>query len=204
MKLKSLLILLASAGLAQSATISVVRSGNGVVGVTSTGTVLSTGGYYIGVGSYGDTAPTITDDATFLTALASFKEFASATSPTTGGTVGTITGSFASNGGATPADFNAKTLYILVGNAASRAASTEFALIQGTPSWSFVGDVTIGSASATISLVDSTAFSVVGVAGTEIDQATGQDRIQMRAVIPEPSSILLGLLGLGLIARRKR
>jgi hypothetical protein len=187
-----------------AATISVVRSGNGVIATTSGGTTLTAGGYYISVGSYGDAAaPVVTDNASFVAALASFKEFASATAPTSGTTQGTITGSFVGTGSApnAPSDFNSKSLYILVGNAATRAASTEFAIIQGTPTWSFVGDVTIGSASATISLIDSTAFSAV--AGAEVDNATGKDNITLRA-IPEPSAAILGILSLGLLARRKR
>lgn len=201
---KIALVLALTSASSFAATISVVRSGNGVIATTSGGTTLTAGGYFISVGSYGDAAaPVVTNDASFLAALASFKEFASATAPTSGTTQGTITGSFVGTGGApnTPADFNSKSLYILVGNAATRAASTEFAIMQGTPTWSFVGDVTIGSASATITLIDATAFSAV--AGTEIDNATGKDNIQLRA-IPEPSAMLLGLLSLGLIARRKR
>jgi len=201
----TILLLLASAAISQAATISVVRSGNGVIAVTSTGTLLSAGGYYISVGSFAS-APSVTDQASFLSTLASFKEFASATAPTTGTTAGTITGSFVGTGAApnAPADFNSKSIYILVGNAASRAASTEFAIIQGTPAWSFVGDVTIGSASATVSLIDSTAFSAV--AGTEIDNASGKDNIQLRSVveIPEPSAMFLAVGALAIGFRRKR
>lgn len=208
--IKKVAILLAlSAVPSFAATISVVRSGNGVIAATSTGTVLTAGGYYIGVGSFGDSAPgAVTDDLSFASVLASFKEFASATAPTSGTTQGTIVGSFVGTGAApnTPADFNAKSLYILVGNAATRALSTEFAILQGTPTWSFVGDVTIGSASATVTLVDSTAFAVTAGAGTEIDNQTGKDNVGLRPLVtvPEPSALMLGFLSLGFLARRKR
>lgn len=195
---------LALAGLSQAATISVVRSGpgTGIIPVTSGGTLLSTGNFYIGVGSYA-TAPDVGSE--LIKALADFKEFANSTAPTSGGPAGTITGTFAANGSSattTPADFNAKELYILVGNGATKALSTEFALLKGTPVWNFVGDVSLGAASATVTLANLESFSAIF--GTEVDNAQGSDSVRLVAV-PETGSAVLSILAtLGLLTRRKR
>ncbi len=204
MKLITLSLLLASAVTSLSATVAVSRSGLGVVATTAGGTALTTGGYYIGVGSF-TTIPTITNAASLLAAVAAFNEFASALSPSAaGGTQGTITGSF--TGGLSNASlYNSKEIYMVVGNGTTRALSTEFAIIQGTPTWNFTSDT---SAADSISVImrDVTSFTPLANAGTEIDVADPLLKDGLRLVaIPEVSSVfLMGLSGLLLAVRRRK
>lgn len=166
------------------------------------GAVLSGGGYYLSVGTFA-TEPTITDFATLLAAVSSFSSFAELTSPTAAGaTQGSIVGSFTSTGGADPAVFNTKSIYMLVGNGATRAASTEWAIIN--TGVAFPANVTLsGSTPVTLSSINS--FTTLANAGTEIDIASGTGKDQLQLVgVPEPSAALLGAIGvLGLLRRRR-
>lgn len=196
------LSLLSLAGAATAATVNVVRAGNGVIATTSTGTVLSTGGYYIGVGSFAS-VPTVSDVASLQAAVNAFREFAAVTSPTAAGnTQGTITGSFVGTGGATPDNFNSQELFFLVGNAATKALSTEFAILRNQGTWAFPSNVVPGATSITLNLGTVADFNTLPGAGTEIDNA-GKDGVQLVAV-PEPGVSVLALAGLGLLARRRR
>jgi hypothetical protein len=188
-----------------AATVSVSRSGQGIIPVTTTGTVLSTGGYYIGVGTF-SMIPEVRDPASLAAAVSAFSEFARSTAPTSGGTAGTITGSFSSFGGATPATFNSREIFVVVGNQSTRETSTEFAILRGTPAWTFAGDVTAADSTAVV-IQSVNSFDTLSGAGTEVDPgATGQDRVALAlaVVVPEPSSIVLLAMGaLGLIRRRR-
>ena len=172
---------------------------SGIIPQTSGGTLLTSGGYYIGVGVFG-TTPVISGPADLLAAVTvGFTEFGNATSATSGATQGKITASITAIPG-TPATFNTKEIYLIVGNAATRALSTEFAILQGTPTWSFPADTAAGGATAlTVSSIAS--FNTIANAGAELDLATDSVRL---AVVPEPTTSVLGLLALGLLARRKR
>lgn len=191
---------------AEAATIAIgsgFGAAQGIIAQTSSGASLSAGGYYIGVGTF-DAVPTIGSPTDLLAAVTtSFKEFGNATSPTAvGATQGKIAASITSIP-ATPADFNTKELYIVVGNAATKAASTEFAILRGTPTFNFPAD-TAAAGGTTYNMVSAISFAPVAGAGTEVDNATGVDGVQL-AAIPEPSAALLaaavGVLGL---ARRRR
>ena len=168
------------------------------------GTALSTGGYYIGVGSF-DTVPVIAPGTTNIKPFVdTMNLFATNLSPTTvGNTQGTITGAFAGIGGADPSKFNNRQIYIVVGNAATAVDSTFWAIMTTTTNILFPADVTT-SATATISFGSIANSVMVPNAGTEIDNISPvKDGIGLVGV-PEPSAVLLGALGaLGLLRRRR-
>ena len=173
---------------------------SGIIPQTSGGTLLTAGGYYIGVGVFGS-APIITTPASLFAAVnTAFAEFGNATAATSGATQGKITASITAIPGA-PATFNTKEIYLIVGNAATRALSTEFAILQGTPTWSFPADTAAGGAT-TLTVSSIASFAPVSGAGTEVDLAT--DSVRLASAIPEPSASVLGLLALGFLVRRKR
>lgn len=204
---KLILSVLVALGVAEAATVNVggVFSGTSGLGVrTSTGTVLSAGGFYIAVGSF-DVVPTVLPDATNLyTAVDSMNIFAVLTSPTAAGnTQGTITGSFVGTGGGSASLFNGKQIYFVVGNGSTRANSTEFAILTTATSVLFPADVTTSStASVTFSSINNSV--VLANAGLEDANGTARDLIVLAAPVPEPSVALLGALGvLGLVRRRR-
>lgn len=209
-KLPIILSLALSAVASQAATVAISRSGVGIIPITSTGTPLSSGGYYIGVGTFAGDAPSISDEASLLAAVSSFREFANAVAPISGGTVGTVTGSF--TGGLTNAtQFNSKEIFVLIGNGATQATSTEFAIIRGTsPTWQFVSDVSVAD-NIPVVIRDTTMFAPVGTFNTEVVNGTTADTIKDQITlmpvekVPEPSTTVLGaVLGLGLMMRRRR
>ena len=200
-KLYALLLVTGLSAVSSAATVAIARSGagTGIQTQTSSGIDLTGGNYFIGVGTY-LVAPTITDQASFLSAVNSFALFGSALSPVpTATTAGLIIGSIT----ATDTAFNSSPLYMLIGNGSTKANSTEFAIIQGTsPAWTFAANVALAG-STTYTLANASQFAVVGVAGTEIDNATGFDGLQLRA-IPEPSTIFFGIFGVMGFLRRRR
>ena len=209
MKYKVVILSLLSAfSCANAATITLggVFSGtSGLTAKTASGDVLSAGGYYIAVGSY-TIVPTIEADFSNLNASVDLMNlFATGTSPTAAGnTQGTITGSFVGNGGADATIFNGKQIYIVIGNGATRAGSTDFAIFTSAANTLFPADVTQGSAAASVTLSSITNSVVLPNAGSEDAAGTARDQIVMVSQIPEPSAALLGALGaLGLLRRRR-
>lgn len=208
MKLKKLLLgLLVACGVSQAATINVggvfsLTSGLGVK--TSTGTVLSNGGYVIAVGSF-NTVPTVLPDASNLAAaVASMNVFQTLTSPTAAGnTQGAIVGGFTAIGGGEAALFNGKQIYVVVGNGGTLGTSTEFAILTTATNVIFPADVT-GSTAVTVTLSSIANSVVLPNAGSEDANGTARDLIVLAAPVPEPSIALLGALGVfGLIRRRR-
>lgn len=204
---KLIFSLLVALGVAEAATVNVggVFSGTSGLGVrTSTGTVLSSGGFYIAIGSF-DVVPTVLPDATNLyTAVDSMNIFAVLTSPTAAGnTQGTITGSFVGTGGGSASLFNGKQIYFVVGNGSTRANSTEFAILTTAANVLFPADVTTSS-TASVTFSSITNSVVLSNAGLEDANGTARDLIVLAAPVPEPSVALLGALGvLGLVRRRR-
>jgi hypothetical protein len=207
MKLKATFFaLLVSAVFSSAATVQLARSGagTGFAVQTSTNVTLSAGGYFIAVGNFGASPiPTITTPAELLTAVNAFQIFGSTLSPTTGTTQGLIVGSIT----ATNTAFNSTELMVLVGNAATKELSTEFAILRGTPQFTFAANLGV-AVSNTYTLAQTTQIDPIPGAGTETDSGTGVSDIITLApttVIPEPSTAALGLLaGLGLMIRRRR
>jgi len=198
-------LLLAAAS--SAATIAVGRGGatngytvfegflNGVAGKN----LSITGGFYIAVGTYA-TEPVITNVAQFQSAVANFQVFASANSPTTGTTLGSVTGSFV----ATNAAFNGAPLYILIGNGTTRENSTSFAILKGNPTaFNFPATAGQPSGSGTVTLTGAAVASPVGFAGRQVEVAGAPDTLVL-GFAPEPSSALLGLLGVVGLMRRRR
>ena len=193
-------LLLAAAS--SAATIAVGRGGptNGYTVYDHLGNNLSlTGGFYIAVGTFA-TEPVITNHSQVQSALANFQVFASVLSPTTGTTTGSVTGSFV----ATNAAFNGAPLYILIANGTTLGTSNEFALLKGDPvAFTFPATAGQPSGSGTISLTGVNVASPVGFVGTQTEVANGPDTLRLW-IMPEPSSVMFGLLGLVSVLRRRR
>ena len=189
------------AGTASAATISVGRGGatNGYAVFNGDTNLSLTGGFYIAVGTY-SSAPVITTTASLISAVADFNVFASVLSPTSGTTIGSVTGSFV----ATNAAFNSAPLYFLIGNGTTRENSTAFAILSGDPTpFAFPATAGQASGSGTVTLSGAAVASPLANAGTELDIASAPDRLNLVA-IPEPSTALLGFLGLAGLIRRRR
>jgi len=206
MKSKSILLIAGSLALmsvvSNAATISLSRgTGNPGIIASANAIPLSTGGYYIGVGSYASVPVVTTDPATLLTAVNSLNVFASVVAPTSGTTIGTMTGSFTSLGGATPSDFNLQQMYFIVGNAATKAASTYWGIYSMTTPAFFPANVT-AAGSTPVAIATGAAITPLANAGT----VTSNSFALVNTVpIPEPSAALLGALGaLGLLRRRRK
>lgn len=188
---------------ANAATIALSRGvGNPGVIAAVNGTALSTGGYSISVGTFTNAGgvteePLIATTADLQAAIASFDVFATVLAPTSGATVGTITGSFTSLGGADPNVFNLKPIYFMVGNGATIGESTHVSIFKLTTNPTFPANVA-AAGSTTVSLPNGTVLSVVGTAGT-----VDGNNLNL-AIVPEPSAALLGLLGVAGLIRRRR
>jgi hypothetical protein len=197
----SLILSALATGAASAATIAVGRGGstNGYAVFDGSTNLSAVGGYYIAIGTYA-VAPTISDAATFQAAINNFSVFASVLSPTSGATLGSVTGSFV----ATNAAFNSAPLYFLIGNASTKEASTKFAILKGDPTgFFFPASAGSPSGSGSVTLSGAAVASPIGIAGSETDVAGAPDTLVLSA-IPEPSVALLGALGiLGLVRRRR-
>jgi hypothetical protein len=204
MKIKSLLIAIALTACSSAVTLNVgtgFGTGVGIIAQTSNGTDLTSGGYYIGLGTFAS-APATGTQSQLISAVGGFQELTSATSPTSGGTQGKIAGSFVSIN----TDFNSKPIYFLIGNAATKAASTEFAIFTMSPATSFPAAMG-GSGATAITVGNINQINTFAGAGTEIDSASGvSDRVKLASVvvIPETSTSLLGALGALALLRRRR
>lgn len=205
MKIKSLLLAFALTACASAVTLNVgtgFGAGVGIIAQTSNGTDLTAGGYYIGLGTFA-AAPETGTQQQLITAVGGFQELASTTSPTAaGGTQGKIAGSFVSIN----TDFNSKPIYFLIGNGATKAASTEFAIFTMSPATNFPAAMG-GSGATAITVGNITQINTFAGAGTEIDSPTGtSDRLQLASItpVPETSTSLLGALGALALLRRRR
>jgi hypothetical protein len=179
----------------------------GVNVVTTTSTPIA-GGFEIKMGTF---AVQPAADATFAQVMASFREFATTTSPTSGPSSGLITAADATSKVAvstadTAVNFNTQQIYFVIGDTASSATWSYFGVLKGqTPtatSWTFPADTT---GTASVNAIASTVNAIAPVIGSEIDSASGPDSFRLVATaIPEPSAtmLLLGVLGFGMRRRR--
>lgn len=215
MKIKSVLFVACALGAmivpSMAATVTLARGiGNvGIIAQESTGTALSAGGYYIAVGTFTNSSgatevPVITTEfSSLLEAVAAFDVFGAGTAPTSGTTLGTLSTVITASGAPDPTVFQTKQLFVLVGNAATKALSTQWGIFSMTTPVFFPADVAAAN-STTVTTSTFAAIAPLQNAGTAIDNASGADGFRLVAAIPEPSAALLGAIGaLGLLRRRR-
>lgn len=198
---KTVLLLLASLScLANAATINVGGAPANRLGVAPAGggTLLSgANSFYMTAGTYA-TAP-----VDFATALSGFNPLRAVTTnaivtvgaaaPSTVGAPSTIGGTFVGVG---PSELSGAAFYLLISNSADYSTATQIAVIRSTATL-FPNPVSgAGTVSATSSITGWTS-----VLGGFTDSTT--DFVTLVAV-PEPSTALLGLLGVAGLIRRRR
>lgn len=202
--MKKILFLLALSALGAQA--SSLTFANSPVGpqVVSSSSVLIGNGMLVRIGTF-----TIEGDTS------SFVEFGTSVTASVGPGTSRVTGAAVNNGGETDdAQFNAKNVYLWIYNSATRSDTADqgiFRATAGTPAWVFPTD---GGALDTVTLsvlqVNS-AFVIPGFTEASVIAAGGQGNpsttnavFKLGAAVPEPSSLMFGLLSMGLLARRKR
>ena len=202
MKKLVITLLAAMSSLAFGATVSVGGAPAARLGVqAATGGALLTGvnSYYLTVGTYA-APPVVSDLNSFLAAISSFVPLRAVTTNavvTVGAaSTGSIGGSFVGVG---PAELSSAPIYVFISNNADYTLATQFAVVRASTQV-FPNPVSgSGSVAVTSSLT-----GLVGVVGGITDAPTGFDYVTMVQAVPEPSTALLGLLGVvGLIRRRR-
>ena len=201
---KILFALLAFASFAPAATIQTGKGFNVGMNVQLEDGTPVAGGYSIRIG-YFAADPTPQVGRLLSEVLASFTEFASTTSPTSGANAGLIVSDTASNaltatpGAAAAAILNGKIAYMLI------SSGDQYGVLKGAAptatSWTFPTDVT---SSSSVNVVAGNVAAVIPVIGSEIDSASGPDTLRLFNPVPEPGVSILALAGLGLLARRRR
>jgi len=185
---------------ASAVTVNVAR-GIGNTGVTVKDfqdVTLSSGGFYMAVGTYA-IVPTVVDYQTLMTSVDSLIQFGASgvsNSTTLAGVLQLSTG-ITSNGGATPDVWNLKEVYVVVGNAATKALSTDWAILRTTTSTFFPANVAL-AATTTFSVPSGAALNPIPGAGSV------SGNILTLQGVPEPSAALLGALGALSLLRRRR
>lgn len=119
-----------------------------------------------------------------------------AAAPAVVGNPSLIGGSFVGVG---PETLNSTPIYFLIANNANYLLATELAVVRASTQL-FPNPVSGGTTlSATSSLV-----GLVEIFGDVTDAPTGNDYVTLVQAIPEPSTALLGLLGIAGLIRRRR
>ena len=214
MKIKLVLFVACTLGAmsmpSMAATVTLARGiGNvGIIAQDRDGAPLTSGGYYLAVGTFTNASgvtevPVITTQfSSLLAAVAAFDVFGSGTTPTSGSTLGTLSTVITASGTPDPTVFQTKQLFVLVGNGATQAASTQFGIFAMTTPLFFPADVAAAN-STTVTTSTFAAISPLQNAGTIIDNASGSDGFRLVGV-PEPSAALLGAIGALALLRRRR
>jgi len=177
--------------------------------VDNTGTPIPAGGGFIGAGTFA-TAPTSVTESRDITL------FGSGLNGFSNGLVGPdgVLAGFFSNSFSDPIPEGTTTppvgerLYVVMGNGATLADSTQFAILD--TGQTFGTENAAGSGGLDVILTSSSLNPEALAVGTVLESydytgvATFDEAIQL-APIPEPStSLLAALAGLGLVARRRR
>jgi len=196
------------AGLVSSNAANVVLSkgtGAGINVLSSTGASLSS--FTIFVGTFAS-APTAFNAGNFASVASSFIEFGNAAAPGTGLLTGTIARTDFT-GAAAASNFNNRQVYVIVANTSSLASATEAGLFTKSAirtDYIFPADTPGALANIGASTINFGAISPIGDT-TAIDAVptTTPDSLKLAFVgVPEPSTGLVAMLGLGLLAVRRR
>lgn len=179
--------------------------------VDNSGNPIALGSGSVAVGYFGSFSDAqITGAGDFTALLADFQQFGDATA--SGFQNGFNAPGFFSLAADSPlpqgggSDFTGKNVYTVIGNASTLAASTHLAVWKGTAVIGEENGAGLGSVNSNVtpgsgSLLFGGDFGSINVGVGP----TFTNGIQLSAPIPEPSSmLLLGLGGLGFLARRKR
>ena len=173
---------------------------------------------FFAVGSFGSPTDVSSNVQDFVALFGAFQQFGTTLAVTDAGIAGLVNV-------ITPAEFNlpiafgstdapvGQDIYVVIGNDASLADSTEFAVWRSDSV--FDTDDQAGQGGASVSLATGAGELIVGNAAGQNELTAGgntitfADGIQLTdgaaAVIPEPSTSLLGALaGFALLARRRR
>lgn len=207
MKKYILSVLLLLAGLNASNAANVVLSkgtGLGINVLSSTGTPVTA--FTIFVGTFAS-APTVFDGTNFATLRNDFIAFGSAAAPVGGLITGTVART-EFTGQAAAANFNNRQIYVIVSNSSDLATATEAGLFTKSAArtdWVFPADTPGALANIGASTINFAAITPIGATGA-VDQAVGSpDSLRLALVgVPEPSTGVVALLGLGLVAIRRR
>ena len=132
--------------------------------------------------------------------VANFKVFGALAAPIAA--AGTISGNVDYNGVLAASNFNTLKMFMFVANNANLAAATQVGLFGNVPASAFPADVAAsGSFNFNVNVFGN--VEVIAGAGGKVDNATGADVLRLVA-IPEPSTALLGALGVLALVRRRR
>ena len=196
MKRLAITLLVAISSMASGATIAIGGLPSARMGVQAAEggpLLIGLNSYYLTVGSF-QVPPVVSDPASLLEVVASFVQFSI---PVGASPSGTISGVFTASG---PQILANQPIYVLVHDNADLMSSTQVAVLRAIVQV-FPPDLTTpGSVAVTSSLT-----GLVGVVGEVTDAPVGGgfDFVTLVAV-PEPSTALLGLLGIAGLIRRRR
>lgn len=207
--LLSLTACLASSICISSAATYTVSTGSGAIanGIADSSLVAFVG--TAATASIGTFAST-TDFSTFTSAanlLAAYSQYGTATAPFLTAGIAGNKGQFllSAPGTAAGVNFADKPIQLLVGNAGTLAASTQFLVLNNARNFLAVDDA---SGTPITVLFDSASVIKFGTAVADIRTTTADASVTpgfaTAALVPEPSAALLGALGaLGLLRRRR-
>jgi hypothetical protein len=190
-------ILVAVSSMASGATVAVggaPASRLGVQAASGGALLVGTNSYFLTVGTYA--APPVS----FASAIADFTPLRAvgtdAVVTVGSAATGSIGGTFVGVG---PAGLSSAPIFVFVANNADYALATEIAVLRASTQV-FPNPVS-GSGSVTVT---SSITGLVGVLGQVTDAPTGSFDFVTMVAVPEPSTALLGLLGVAGLIRRRR
>lgn len=215
MKLKSLLAAVVLAAISHTSEAASITASNlsddftkAVPIVTSTGTLVASNTGIVQVGTFGTLTDAQLNIGNLPALIADFQSFGSSTKFGAGFDIAGLY-SLAPSAGILAGDTKiGKSIYVFIGNGDTFATSTEFAIYKDDNA--FAADAPLFNAKAyPTDLPDNAAIDAAFVLGglgavqVAIPGLQGNFTSIQLVAVPEPSIALLGLMGLGLVRRRR-